>query len=104
MFFKEIKELPAPDKLPANLQKLMIFDDVEHKEPIIKEYFCRGRHNNCNLIYLNQNLFSLDRRGGRKNCNLFILFEQRGNVLHPLYKDFFNEVEFDSKRFYYSNY
>ena len=35
----------------------MIFDDVEPKEPIIKKYFCRGRHNNCNMIYLNQNLF-----------------------------------------------
>ena len=69
----------------------MIFDDVEPKEPIIKEYFCRGRHNNCNKIYLNQNLFSLYRRGVRENCNLFILFEQRGNILHPLYIVFFIE-------------
>ena len=72
-FIKKIIELTPPDKLPENLNKLMIFDDVEPKEPIIKEYFCRGGHNNCILIYLNQNLFSLDRRGVRENCNLIIL-------------------------------
>ena len=74
-FIKDIKYLPSPDKLPKDLKKLMIFDDVRAKEPIINEYFCRGRHNNCNMIYLNQNLFSLDRQSVRENCNLFILFE-----------------------------
>ena len=67
----------------------MIFDEVRAKEPVIND-FCRGRHNNCNMIYLNQNLFSLDRQSVRENCNLFILFEQRGKVL---YQDFFNNVE-----------
>ena len=76
MFIKEIKELPSPDKLPENLKKLMIFDDVEPKERIIKECFCIGRHINCNMINLNQNLFSLDGRGVRENCNLIILFQQ----------------------------
>ena len=56
---KDTKDLPSPDKLPKDLKKLMIFDDVRAKEPVINEYFCRGRHNNCNMIYLNQNLFSL---------------------------------------------
>ena len=51
----------------------MILDDVRAKEPVINEYFCRGRHNNCNMIYLNQNLFSLDRQSVRENCNLFFL-------------------------------
>ena len=71
----------------------MIFDDVRAKEPVINEYFCRGRHNNCNMIYLNQNLFSLDRQSVRENCNLFILFEQRGKVLASIYQDFFIDVE-----------
>ena len=71
----------------------MIFDDVRAKEPIINEYFCRGRHNDCNMIYLNQNLFSLDRQSVRENCNLFFLFEQRGKVLASIYQDFFNNVE-----------
>ena len=92
-FIKDIKNLPSPDKLPKDLKKLMIFDDVRAKEPIINEYFCRGRHNNCNMIYLNQNLFSLDRQSVRENCNLFILFEQRGKVLISIYQDFITNVE-----------
>ena len=92
-FIKDIKDLPSPDKLPKELKKLMIFDDVRAKEPVINEYFCRGRHNNCNMIYLNQNLFSLDRQSVRENCDLFILFEQRGKVLASIYQDFFNNVE-----------
>ena len=92
-FIKDIKDLPSPDKLPKDLKKLMIFDDVRAKEPIINDYFCRGRHNNCNMIYLNQNLFSLDRQSVRENCNLFILIEQRGKALISIYQDFFNNVE-----------
>ena len=92
-FIKDIKDLPSPDKLPKDLKKLMIFDDVRAKEPVINEYFCRGRHINCNMIYLNQNLFSLDGQSVRENCNLFILFEQRGKVLASIYQDFFNNVE-----------
>ena len=92
-FIEDIKDLPSPDKLPKDLKKLMIFDDVRAKEPVINEYFCRGRHNNCNMIYLNQNLFSLDRQSVRENCNLFILFELRGKVLISIYQDFFNNVE-----------
>ena len=72
----------------------MIFDDVRARELVINEYFCRGRQNNCSMIYLNQNLFSLDRQSVRENCNLFILFEQRGKVLASIYQDFFNNVEF----------
>ena len=71
----------------------MIFDEVRDKEPVINEYFCRGRHNNCNMIYLNQNLFTKDRQSVRENCNLFILSEQRGKVLISIYQDFFNNVE-----------
>ena len=51
-FVKDIKDLPSPGKLPKDLKKLMIFDDVRAKEPAINEYFCTGRHNNCNIIYL----------------------------------------------------
>ena len=71
----------------------MIFDDVRAKEPVINEYSCRGRHNNCNMICLNQNLFSLDRQSVRENFKLIILFEQRGKVLISIYQDFFNNVE-----------
>ena len=92
-FVKDIKDLPSPDQLPKDLKKLMIFDNVRAKEPVINEYFCRGRHNDCNMIYLDQNLFTIDRQSVRENCNLFILFEQRSKVLISIYQDFLNKVE-----------
>ena len=61
-FVKDIKGLPSPNQLPKDLKKVLIFNDVRAKEPVINEYFCRGRHNNCNMIYLNQNLFTIDRQ------------------------------------------
>ena len=45
------------------------------------------------MIYLNQNQFTIDRQSVRENCNLFVLFEQRGKVLISIYQDFFNNVE-----------
>ena len=45
------------------------------------------------MIYLNQNLFTIDRQSVRENCNLFILFEQRGKDPISIYQDFFNNVE-----------
>ena len=40
----------------------MIFDYVRAEEPVINEYFCRGRHSYCKMIYLSRNLFSLNRQ------------------------------------------
>ena len=84
-FVKDIKDLLSPDQLPKDLKKLMIFDDVRAKETVINEYFCRGRHNNFIMMYLNQNLFTIDRQSVRENCNQFTLFEQRGKVLISIF-------------------
>ena len=92
-FVKDIKKLVPPDQLPKDIKKLMIFDYVRAKKRVINEQFCRSRHNNGNMIYLNQNLFTIDRQSVRENCNLFILFGQRGKVLTSIYRDFFNNVE-----------
>ena len=42
-FIKDIKDLPYPDKLPKDFKKLMMIDYVRAKEPVINEYFYRGR-------------------------------------------------------------
>ena len=49
---KDIKKLPRPDDLPKDIKNSIIFDDVIAKEPIINEYFCRGRHENLDMLYL----------------------------------------------------
>ena len=55
----------------------MIFDDVIAKEPIINEYFFRAKHENFDMIYLKQNIFSADRQNIRENCNLFIFLNKQ---------------------------
>ena len=90
VFIKDIKELPHPDNLPKDIKKLMIFDDVIAKEPIINEYFCRARHENCDMIYLKQKIFSADRQNVRENCNLYFFFEQTGKVITAIYYDHFS--------------
>ena len=67
----------------------MIFDDVIANEPIINEYFCRTRHENCDLIYLKQNIFSAGRQNVRENCNLFFFLEQTGKAITTIYYDHF---------------
>ena len=59
------------DQLPKDIKKLIIFDDVGGKEPVINEYFCRGRHGNFDMIYLKQNIFLADRQNVRAKCNPF---------------------------------
>ena len=92
-FVKVIKDLPSRDQLPKKIKKLMILDDVRAKEPVINENFYRSKHNNCNMLYLNRNLFTIDRQSVRENCNLFILFEQRVQALISIYQDFFINVK-----------
>ena len=43
-------------------------------------------------------MFSTDSKCVRENCNLFILFEQRGNVLNRIYNDFHHnrEITYDN--------
>ena len=89
MFIKDINELPHPDKLPKDKKKLVIFDYVIAKETIINEYVCRARHEDCDMIYLKQNIFSADRQNVRENCNLFIFFEQTGKAVTAIYYDHF---------------
>ena len=74
--------------------KLMTFDDVGAKETIFNEFYCRTKHRNCSMIYFNQNLFALDRQSVEEICNLFILFEQRGNSVNLIHREFYNDREF----------
>ena len=57
------------------MKKLLIFDKFIAKEPIINGHFCRARDENCDMIYLKQNIFSANRQNFRENCNpkIFVL-------------------------------
>ena len=60
----------------------MIFDDVMlNDQTKIKEYFCKGRHNNVNVFYLCQSIYKVAKHCIRDNANVFILFHQDDKTL-----------------------
>ena len=52
-FFEADSEIKNPSELDKFKNHVKIFDDVmNHDQAVIKDYFCRGRHNNVNVFYL----------------------------------------------------
>ena len=63
-------------ELDDDNQKLVIFDDYiceKNQKPLI-EYFIRGRHKNCSVIYLSQSYY-LTPKDIRLNCSHFCIFD-----------------------------
>jgi hypothetical protein len=81
-FFDADEEILNPSELDKNKSHIMIFDDVMLKDQtIIKDYFCRGRHNNVSVFYLCQSLHKIAKHCIRENANTFILFKQDDKTL-----------------------
>ncbi len=81
-FFDGDEEIKDPSELDPNLKHVMIFDDVMNADQSkIKDYFCRGRHNNVNVFYLCQSLHKIRKHCIRENVNTFILFHQDDKTL-----------------------
>ena len=84
------KLLPQPDDLEKGRKHLIVFDDcMTGPQKQIENYFTRGRHNNCNVIYIAQNWFELPNKTIRGNCNLILLFP---TIPQDRLKRFYNEV------------
>lgn len=57
-------------------QKIVIFDDFvceKNQNPLI-EYFIRGRHKNCSVIYLSQSFYKTP-KDIRLNCSHFCIYD-----------------------------
>ena len=81
-FFDTDDEIVDPSTLNKDKNHIMIFDDVMLKDQtVIKEYFCKGRHNNVNVFYLCQSLHKISKHCIRENANMFILFKQDDKTL-----------------------
>jgi hypothetical protein len=81
-FFDGDDEIRNPSELDKNSNHIMIFDDVMMADQrVIKDYFCRGRHNNVNVFYLCQSLHKIAKHCIRENANMFILFKQDDKTL-----------------------
>ena len=71
-----------PKELNPDITHILVFDDMMLDDQTqIKEYFCRGRHNNVNIFYLCQSLHKIAKHCIRENANVFILFHQDDKTL-----------------------
>lgn len=81
--------IPVVD-LDNESQKVVIFDDFvceKNQRPII-DYFIRGRHKNCSVIYLSQSYYKTP-KDIRLNCSHFCVYEfpstnERGLITREL--------------------
>ena len=69
-------EIMPVSEIDDESQKIVIFDDFvceKNQKPLI-EYFIRGRHKNCSVIYLSQSYY-LTPKDIRLNCSHFTIFD-----------------------------
>ena len=62
--------------LDSNSQKVIVFDDFvcdKNQKPLI-DYFIRGRHKNCSVIYLSQSFYKTP-KDIRLNCSHYCIYE-----------------------------
>ena len=69
-------EIIPVDDLENETQKITIFDDLvcEKKQKPLIDYFIRGRHENCSVIYLSQSFYKTP-KDIRLNCSNFCVYE-----------------------------
>ena len=88
-FFDADDEIKNSSELDPKANHFMIFDDVMLSDQTkIKEYFCKGRHNNVNVFYLCQSLHKIAKHCIGDNANTFILFHQDDKTMKYFYETY----------------
>ena len=92
-FLTNCELIPDPSELDPEKKNLLILDDCYlGKQNKAEAYYSRGRHNNCDTIFLSQNYFRLPRQTIRENCNFLILFKQDTRNLTHIHADHCSEI------------
>ena len=68
--------IPVEELKDEDAQKIVIFDDFiceKNQKPLI-DYFIRGRHKNCSVIYLSQSFYKTP-KDIRLNCSHFCVYD-----------------------------
>ena len=87
-FYNDCSNIPDPSSLNTMEKNLLVLDDCYlGKQNMAESYYSRGRHNNCDTLYISQNYFRLPRQTIRENANLIILFPQDAKNLNHIYAD-----------------
>lgn len=86
--FENCEDIPDPKTLNPTHKNLLVLDDCYlGSQNKTASYYSRGRHNNCDVLYLSQNYFKLPRQSVRENSNIIILFKQDHRNLDHIYND-----------------
>ena len=87
-FYDDCQNIPDPSALDPTQKNLLPLDDCFlGKQNKTEAYYTRGRHNNCDTIYIAQNYFRLPRHTIRENSNFIILFPQDTKNLTHIHAD-----------------
>ena len=83
-FYDDCQNIPDPSALDPTQKSLLLLDDCfRGKQNKAEAYYTRGRHKNCDTIFIAQNYFRLPRQTIRENSNFIILFPQDAkNLTH----------------------
>lgn len=93
--YSDNENIMKPENAKQN--SIFIFDDViTDKQDTMRDYFCRGRHNNIDSFYLSQTYTRIPKHLIRDNTNFIILFKQDELNLRHIYDDHVNvDMSFD---------
>ena len=87
-FYDDCQNTPDPSALDPAQKNLLLLDDCFlGKQNKAEAYYTRGRHNNCDTIYIAQNYFRLTRHTIREHSNFIILFPQDTKNLAHIHAD-----------------
>ena len=86
--YDDCQDIPDPSALNTAQNNLLLLDDcILGKQNKAEAYYTRGRHNNCDTIYIAQNYFRLPRHTIQENSNFIILFPQDVKNLTHIHAD-----------------
>jgi len=87
-FYESADDVPDPKEISPKHKNLMIFDDLLlQKQNKCEAYYVRGRHSNCDCLYLSLNYFKLPRQTIGKYANFFCLFPQDQKNIYHIFND-----------------
>ena len=87
-FYDDCQNIPHPSALDPTQKNLLLLDDCFlGKQNKAEACYTRGRHNNCDTIYIAPNYFRLPRHKIRENSNFIILFPQDTKTLTHIHAD-----------------
>jgi len=74
-FRESADDVPDPTRLSPEHKNLMIIGGLLlQKQNKCETYYVRGRHSNCDCLYLSQTYFKFPRQTIRENANFFVCF------------------------------